>query len=151
MQTALTNEMLERTEILADALGETIAELRLIDAGDMITYIRAGQWANISDLVQSSAELSFEDGAVSFAYGGDYVMSWGEAPSIALDMEFQTKELTAYFTLTIGPRESAVRIKDVMFSTGQTDQRAATHAFARALRAARREPGIARGDQDNQR
>lgn len=151
MQTAVTNDMLERSEILADALGDTIAELRLIDAGDMITYIRAGQWANISDLVHSSAELSFEDGVVSFAYAGDYAMSWGEAPSIALDMEFQTKDLTAFFTLTIGPCESAVRIKDVLFTAVQVDQNAATRAFARALAAARRNPGMTRGTPDGGR
>jgi hypothetical protein len=151
MQTALPNEMLERSEILADALDETIAELRLIDAGDMITYIRAGQWANISDLVQSSAELSFEDGAVSFAYAGDYAISWGEAPSIALDMEFQTSELTAFFTLTIGPSESAVRIKNVMFTTAPADQEAATRAFAHALAAARRDTKAPRREKDKER
>lgn len=144
MQTALSNNLLERSELLADALADTIAELRLIDAGDMITYIRTGNWANISDLVQSSAELSFEDGAVTFACSGDYAMSWGEAPSIALDMEFQTNDLTAFFTLTIGPRESAVRIKDVMFTREPEDPKQATQAFAQALATARRDPGTAR-------
>lgn len=144
MQTALSNNLLERSELLADALADTIAELRLIDAGDMITYIRTGNWANISDLVQSSAELSFEDGAVTFACSGDYVMSWGEAPSIALDMEFQNNDLTAFFTLTIGPRESAVRIKDVMFTREPNDPKEATRVFAAALAAARRDPGSAR-------
>lgn len=150
MQTAIPNEMLERSEILADALGDTIAELRLIDAGDMITYIRAGQWANISDLVQSSAELSFKDGTVSFAFAGDYAMSWGEAPSVALDMEFQTNEMTAFFTLTIGPSESAVRIKDVLFAAAPVDQHAATRAFARALDAARRDAKIGHRGPDKE-
>jgi hypothetical protein len=146
MQTIFKSEMLARCEILADALDETIAELRLIDASDMIAYIRAGQWANISDLVQSSAELSFEDGVVSFGYGGDYELDWDAAPSIALDMEFQTRELTAFFTLTMGPSASAIRIKDVMFTSTPTDESDATLIFARVLRNARRVNALSRRD-----
>jgi hypothetical protein len=139
MQTALSNELLERSEILADALRETIAELRLIDPADMVTYIRTGQWANIADLVQSSAELSFQDGAVSFACSGDYALSWGETPSIALDLEFQTNELTAFFTLTIGADDTTVRLRDVLFTASYRDPREATRAFATALGIARRD------------
>lgn len=138
MQTILADEMQARSEILADALGDTIAELRLIDAGDMIAYIRAGQWANISDLVQSSAELSFQDGALTFSYSGAFHVSWGAAPSIALDMEFQTKELTAFFTLTLGPSESAVSIKKVLFAGTPPDEASATRVFAQSLYATRR-------------
>jgi hypothetical protein len=138
MQTVIANEMMKRSELLADALDETIAELRLIDAADMIGYIRTGQWANIADLVQSSAELSFEDGTLSFSDSGDFSVGWGEAPSISLDMEFQTSDLSAFFTLTIGPSDSAVRMKDVLFASTHDDQAMATHVFASSLAAARR-------------
>ena len=134
--------MSARCEVLADALGETIAELRLIDAGDMIGYIRAEQWANIADLVQSSAELSLYEGTVTFGYAGDYLLDWGDAPTIMLDMEFQSGEVTAFFTLTIAERESEIRIKDVLFGAVPADEHAATQTFARALAAARRDAGL---------
>ena len=58
-------------------------------------------------------------------------------------MEFQSGEVTAFFTLTIAERESEIRIKDVLFGAVPADEHAATQTFARALAAARRDAGPA--------
>ena len=127
-----------RTAILADALRGTVAELRLIEAADMVAYMRTGRWANIADLVQSSAELFFADGSIAFAYSGDFSVGWSEPISISLDMEFQYADVTTFFSLTLASDETLVEIKKVWFPTMPPDAAAGTLLFAAAVAAARR-------------
>jgi hypothetical protein len=49
--------MREREKALAFAVRPVAGELRLIDAADLIASIWAQKYANIQDLVNSSAEL----------------------------------------------------------------------------------------------
>lgn len=138
MQEALGTRPRTRSELIAEALGETVAELRLIDAADLISYIRAGQWANIADLVQSSAELSFEDGALTFACAGDFEVSWGHPPSLSLDLEFQHGGTTAFFALMLGPNDSRIVVKAIWFASAPRDEADGTRTLAFALAAAQR-------------
>ena len=126
--------------MLANALGDTVAELGLIDLGDMIAYIRAGQWANIADLVQSSTELSFVEGTLCFACSADVEVEWGKPTSISLAMEFQVSEVSAFFTLKLGDLGSTVDIKHVWFASTPETEAAATAIFARALESASLRP-----------
>lgn len=131
---------MERSTSLAAALVDVIADLRLVDAADLIAYIRASKWANIADLVQSSTELFFRDGAIIFSCSGEFDVSWGEPPSIMLDMEFQHDDVTAFFTLTLASEESIVQLHKLWFATPATDEIAATSAFRGALSDARIRP-----------
>ena len=83
------NHSLQREKALADGLRDVAAELRLIDATDLIAFLRTEQFANIANLVNSSSELYFKPNTLSFGQSGDVQLKWGETPSIALDMEFQ--------------------------------------------------------------
>jgi hypothetical protein len=103
----------------------------------MIAYIRAGKWANIADLVQSSTELSFVEGTLSFACSADVEVEWGKPTLISLDMEFQVSEVSAFFTLKLGDVECTVDIKHVWFASTPEDDAAATCIFARAIEGAR--------------
>ena len=62
---------LEREKALADGLRDVAAELRLIDAADLIAFIRTEQFANIANLVNSSTELYYKPGTLSFGRSGD--------------------------------------------------------------------------------
>ena len=123
--------------MLADSLTETVAELRLIDPGDMIGYIRGQKWAAISDLVQSSTELSFCEGTLSFACTADFEIGWATPLSISLDLEFQTAAVSAFFTLVLGRRESVVEMKNVWFACPPASEAIGTRIFAQALSDAR--------------
>ena len=136
MHNAVSDSGLTRNAILADALGETVAELCLIELGDMVAYIRAGQWANIADLVQSSTELSFIEGTMAFACSADVQLGWDKPTSISLDMEFQVSNVSAFFTLTLGAIENTVEIKHVWFAVSPENDLAGTRVFARALESA---------------
>ena len=124
--------------LLADALVETIDELRLIDLGDMVVHIREERWANIADLVQSSAELHLEDGTLIFACSGDCLVGWGRPSRIALDLELQTREVTTFFTLVMGEHESEIEVTAVFYAVPPADDATATNLLARALAGVRR-------------
>lgn len=137
MSQLVSDHSTARAELLAAALADTIADLRLIEAGDMIGYISSGQWANIADLVASSSELFLREGALSFACMADFALGWGTTPSISLELEFQAATVSAFFTLVLGRRESLVDLKAVWFADSPADEDAGTALLARAVQSAR--------------
>ncbi len=88
---------LQREKALADGLRDVAAELRLIDATDLIAFLRTEQFANIANLVNSSSELYFKPDTLSFGRSGDVQLKWGEAPAIGLDMEFHHRRSGGLF------------------------------------------------------
>ena len=72
---------LEREKALADGLRDVAAELRLIDATDLVAYLRTEQFGNIANLVNSSTELYFRPGTLAFGLSGDVQLKWGETPA----------------------------------------------------------------------
>ena len=53
---------LSREVIVARAIEQVVAELRLIDVADYIAFIRLEHFACLSDLVDSASELFFVPG-----------------------------------------------------------------------------------------
>ena len=133
MDNLVTDVARQRAAILADALGETVAELRLIDPGDIIAYIRAGQWANIADLVDSSAELSFQEGALTFACAADFALDWASGPSIALELEFQGHGISAFFSLVLERNSGSISLRNVWFPSDPANAAQGTLALAQAV------------------
>ncbi len=78
----------EREKALADGLREVATELRMIDPADYIAFIRTEQFGNLRTLVNSSTEMFFKPGTISFGLSGEADISWDSEPVIALDMEF---------------------------------------------------------------
>ncbi len=132
-----------RSDLIADALWATIADLRLVDAADLIAYIRAEQWANIADLVASSAELSFKEGVLSFGCAADFALGWDKTPSVGIELEFQNAALSAFFTLTLGRHHSAVELKTLWFAVEPVDAAESTRLLKEALDEARVETNAA--------
>ena len=60
-----------RELIVADAIGEVVSELRLVDAADYIAFIRLEHFACISDIVDSAAELYFMPGTLRLGHGAN--------------------------------------------------------------------------------
>jgi hypothetical protein len=78
-----------RTEVLSQAVEAVADELRLVDVADFITYVHCQQFANIQDIVNSSVELFFKAGTLSYGWAADFELDWNSAPTIILDMEFR--------------------------------------------------------------
>ena len=112
----------EHVEHLANAVsaafGSVAAELRLVEVGDFIAFIHDEKFANIQDIVNSSVELFFKRGALSFGWGADYELDWNGSPAIVLDMEFRRASVWLGFKLVLRAVQTDVKI--VYFSSGKS-------------------------------
>jgi hypothetical protein len=111
----------EREMALALALKEVAAELRLIDAVDLVAFIRTAQFGNVRSLVNASTEMYFKPGTMSFAESGDVSLSWTGEPSIVLDMQFRHSRVDVFFRLLLESEQAGVEIEYISFSGKSPD------------------------------
>ena len=104
-----------REIIVANAIEQVIAELRLIDVADYIAFIRLEHFACLSDLVDSAAELFFMAGTLRLGHGGEAHVDWSGSPRIVLDLELRPPSVTVYFQLTLSEDKSSVAVNYVSF------------------------------------
>lgn len=120
-----------REIIVANAIKEVVSELRLVDVGDYIAYIRLERFASVADLVDSAAELFFHPGTLKLGHGGEAHVAWSGAPRIVLDLELRPGGVTVYFALTLSARHAAVEVNYVSFDQPAADP-AENNAFLEA-------------------
>lgn len=104
-----------REIIVACAIEQVIAELRLIDVADYIAFIRLEHFACLSDLVDSAAELFFMPGTLRLGHGGEAHVDWSGSPRIVLDLELRPPGVTVYFQLTLSEDKEQVVVNYVSF------------------------------------
>ncbi|TIX39268.1 MAG: hypothetical protein E5V40_17045, partial [Mesorhizobium sp.] len=104
-----------REIIVASAIEQVIAELRLIDVADYIAFIRLEHFACLSDLVDSAAELFFMPGTLRLGHGGEAHVDWSGSPRIVLDLELRPPGVTVYFQLTLSEDKDHVVVNYVSF------------------------------------
>jgi hypothetical protein len=127
----------EREQIIADALVDFASELRLTDAGELMSMIQNEHAANLADLVNSSTELFFKSGTLRYALSASFKAPWDETPTVAIDMEFRHAAVCAFFRLTIGQRRAGVEILDILFEERGLDDFGKAERLAGALETAR--------------
>lgn len=135
-----SNYAFEREKALADGLRDVAAELRLIDAVDLVTFIRTEQFGNIRNLVSSSTELFFKPGTIAFGLSGDVDLKWGAEPSVALDMEFHHRRINVYFRLLLHALHAAIEINHISFEDGSANPDENTRHLIEAIADARLAP-----------
>ena len=126
-----------REVIVANAISDIVAELRLVDAADYIAFIRLEHFACISDLVDSAAELFFMPRTVRLGHGGEAHVGWSGPPRIELDLELRPRGATVYFTLTLGAEEASVEVNYVAFDEPDADPEKNTAFLAVAIEESR--------------
>ncbi|WP_088345896.1 MULTISPECIES: hypothetical protein [Rhodomicrobium] len=132
----------EHEMALAAGLAEVAAELRLIDAADLIAFIRTRQFGNLRSLVNASIEMYFKPGTVSFGQSGEARLGWSGEPSIMLDMEFHHRAVDIFFRLVLEARQAGVEIEYISFGTKSfADPREPLRRLSEALADARFRPG----------
>ncbi len=104
-----------REKILGDSIRGVASDLRLIDLPDLVSYLKTGQIASISTLVQASIELSFKPETLTFGLAGDVYLEWGTLPRVSLDMEFHHESVHVYFRLMLEVEEAGVEITYISF------------------------------------
>jgi hypothetical protein len=127
----------DREKALAEVARELAAELRLTDVVDLITFIRTENHPNINDLVNSSAELYLKSGTLSYGWAAEVDMRWTGAPSVRLDLEFQNRQVTAFFKLILEARQAGVELSHIDFEAPSVDQRENTERLIEAIADAR--------------
>jgi hypothetical protein len=105
----------EREKALGHGVRELASELRLVEPTDYVTFVRGERFANIANLVASSAELFFKPGTIFFGHSGEVDLRWGEPPSVVLDMEFRHLHVNVYFRLVLEACRAGVEITYVSF------------------------------------
>lgn len=125
---------IEREEILAKAIGPLAAELRLLDAADLISLLRFEYHSSIADLVDSAAELYFHPGTVRFGVGGDYALDWSTYPSITLDLEITPPGVTIYSRLKLEAEKASLSINYINFHSPSSDPHENTCILADSLK-----------------
>ncbi len=128
---------MEREKILAEAISPVATELRLLDAGDLISLLRMECYGNLADLVSSSAELYFHPGTVNFGAGGEYTLEWNGTPQVVLDLEIKPKGVSVYARLTLADTQAGIEIDHIAFQDPLDNPEANTFFLERSLREAR--------------
>jgi hypothetical protein len=127
----------EREIIVAEAIREVVSELRLVEVADYIAYLRLERMGNISDLVESAAELHFMPGTLRLGHGGEASVSWSEPPQIVLDLELRPQGANVYFQLTMADAHASVQVNYVSFDEPSSDPLENNRKLEAALEASR--------------
>jgi hypothetical protein len=131
------DHLLARERALADGVKLVADELRLVDLADFVSYIRAEQFANIEDILNSSVELYFKPGTLTFGWAADLSVDWGQPPKILLDMEFRHLSVLAFFGLSIEAEDASVEIRFISFEEASQDPAENTRRLVEAIADAR--------------
>ena len=126
-----------REVIVAKAIENVVAELRMIDVADYVAYIKLERFANISDLVASAAELYFMPGTLRLGHGGEAQICWAPPPKIVLDLELHPRGATIYFTLALSDKHAEIDVNYVSFDEPGSDPHANTSFLEAAIADAR--------------
>lgn len=124
----------KREAILAEAISPVAAELRLLDAADLISLLKFECYGNLVDLVASAAELYFLPGTVNFGLGGDFKLDWDSHPVITLDLEIKPRGVTVYAQLILEADHAGVSINHITFQNPSEDPEENTTFLVESLR-----------------
>ena len=124
-------------EALSAAFEPVAAELRLVDVADFIAYIHAEKFANIQDIVNSSVELFFKPGTLSFGWNAEFELDWNSLPVITLDMEFRHRSVWLVFKLILRALQTNVTVEHLSLGKTSGDPRQDMAALIAAIADAR--------------
>ncbi len=126
-----------QAKALAEGVKDVAAELRLVNLADFVTFIHSEQFANIQDLVNSSVELFFKHGTLTYGAMAAFDLEWDRPPTVTLGMEFNYKSVTILFDLVLKAYDAGVEIRAISFEDASSSVEEQTQAIIEAVSAAR--------------
>lgn len=102
-------------DILTSNLQDFVREVRTIDLVDLVSFIRFQSFGAIEDLLQTSTELLFKEGTLTFAWRAGVDMDWSDIPTVTLGMEFRHVAVSVFFDLSLRAFEQSVVIAGILF------------------------------------
>lgn len=112
---------LELEPHVAAAIASLVAELRLVDIGDYIAYIRMERFGCIADIVRDASEMYFTPGFIEFAMDGEASTEWGAAPEVTLMLVINSARAQAHVTLKLCTDHAEVKLGYVDFHAAFED------------------------------
>ena len=126
----------ESAGLLERHLKEVADELRTIDVFEIVTFIQTESHSAIEDLLQSSTELFFKEGTLTFAWSADVALAWDTPPFVRFGMEFRASGVSVFFDLVLSAFDGAVEIGGILFDreaeAGETESSRLAEALADA-------------------
>lgn len=108
---------LELEPHVAAAIARLAAELRLVDIGDYIAYLRMEQFGCIADIVREASELYFTPGFIEFGMDGEASADWGAAPEVTLMLVINSARAKAHVALKLCTDHAEVKLGYVNFDS----------------------------------
>jgi hypothetical protein len=130
----------EREKALGHGIRELASDLRLVEPADYADFVRTERFANIANLVASSAELFFKPGTIFFGHSGEVDLKWDQPPTVALDMEFRHMRVNVYFRLVLEAQRAGVEITYLAFEGASEEPDENTRRLVEAIDDARLMP-----------
>lgn len=131
---SLCNDQIKACErMLAKSVLGLANELRIVDAGDMVGWLRCHRFGNLASLVSSSTELMFKPNTLRFSLSGDAELTWSGRMAVGLDMEFHHDCVDCYFRLHLDETCAGVDITYLSINGGPCTSPAHRERFAAAL------------------
>lgn len=131
------NHLQDREFAIGLAMRDVAAELRLVEPADYVNFIGMEQYSNLEDIVNSSSELIFAPGTLTFGWGADVKLAWDRRPEVYLDMEFRSDTVTAFFSLGLRGESEIISIRMITFPDASSDPLINTARLVAALNGAR--------------
>jgi hypothetical protein len=94
-------------------------------------------FANVSDIVDSAAEMFFMPGTLRLGHGGEAHIEWKGEPRIVLDLELRPEGATVYFKLALTADAAGVEVNYVSFDQPKDDPEENTAFLEAAITRAR--------------
>jgi hypothetical protein len=108
---------LELEPHVAAAIASLAAELRLVDIGDYIAYLRMERFGCIADIVRDASELYFTPGFIEFGNDGEASAEWGTAPEVTLMLVINSARAKAHVALKLCTDHAEVKLGYVNFDS----------------------------------
>lgn len=119
--------------ILGETLKPFMAEVYLVNAGVLASYVYAQHQANLGDIVASSAEGLRRPGLLRYARQAAVNVDWNSALAISLRMEFVHETLTTVFDVVFNSNYVGVDILVISYHDGPVEQEEGYQRFTRAI------------------
>ncbi len=127
-----------REALIANAVKPIAAELRMCDLSSLARHILSNETANLIDLLESSSELYFHRGALSYAGTSSIELNWGGGVTVCLHMKFEGSGVSVMFDLFLLALNSAIDVKFISFDKPSQDPQENTRVLELALKKALR-------------
>jgi hypothetical protein len=134
-------ESLRRSKVIAEGIRDVAAELRLINLADFVSFIHQEQFGNIQDIVNSSIELYFKHGTLSYGCAAEYELEWDQSPTVYIDLDFCHKQVAATFNLALKAEHAGIILRSLSFGDEVTSQDMEIVRLMAAIADARLPPG----------